>query len=244
MDKIVALIPARSGSKGVINKNLRLLGGYSLLAWSIAVCLKSTKISRVIVSTDSLEYAQIARELGAEAPFLRPGEISGDNAIDYDFIIHALDWLSSEQGEPEYLVHIRPTTPLRDPAMIDKAIVKFIESPDATALRSVHEMSESAYKTFELTPGGQIKRLGVSDTALDAANDARQKFPKTYQANGYVDVLSTSFIRESGLIHGDQVIPFVTPRAFEVDEEEDLLYLQFQLSRSQEYLQRLFPPDP
>ena len=240
MDSVVALIPARSGSKGVINKNLRLLGGHSLLAWSIAACRKTSKISRVIVSTDSLDYARLAKELGAEAPFLRPKEISGDSATDYDFIIHALDWLSAEKCEPEYLAHIRPTTPLRDPQLIDQAIDEFIAKPDATALRSVHEMSESAYKTFELAAGGQLKRLGVDDTALDSANHARQKFPVTYQANGYVDVLSTFFIRKSGLIHGDHVMPFVTPMSLEVDEEEDLAHLEFQVARTSEHFNQLF----
>ena len=240
MSNIVAIIPARSGSKGVINKNVRLLGGHSLLAWSVAACLKSSKITRVIVSTDSSEYASLAQKLGAEAPFLRPKEISGDIATDYDFIIHALDWLSAEKGEPDYIVHIRPTTPMRDPQLIDEAIKKFITSPSATALRSVHEMSESAYKTFELTTGGQLKCLGADNTALDFANNARQLFPKTFQANGYVDVLSTSFIRRTGLIHGDQVMPFLTPTALEVDEEEDLAHLEFKLTQTSATFNQLF----
>ena len=238
--KTIALIPARAGSKGVPNKNVRLLAGHSLLEWSIAACLKSTLIDRVIVSTDSPEYIELATKLGAEAPFLRPAEISGDRAIDYDFIVHALDWLASEQGEPSYIVHLRPTTPLRDPRLIDEAIKTFIATPQATALRSVQEMSESAYKTFELASGGQLKRLGSDSTALDAANNARQQFPTTYEANGYVDVLASAFIRNTGLIHGDHVIPFKTPRVTEVDAEADFAYLEFQLSQSPEITLTLF----
>jgi len=228
---IIALIPARSGSKGVIHKNVRLLGGHPLLAWSIAACQKSSKITRAIVSTDSFEYAALALDLGAEAPFLRPKQISGDASTDYEFISHALDWLSRENGEPDYLVHIRPTTPMRDPRLIDDAIDTFINSPKATALRSVHEMSESAYKTFELSSDGLLKRLGSDSTDLDFANNARQQFPTTFQANGYVDVLSTSFIRKTGLIHGDYVIPFLTPPALEVDAEQDFDHLEYELSR-------------
>lgn len=240
MAKIVALIPARAGSKGVPNKNVRLLGGHSLLAWSIAACLKSSTIDRVIVSTDSTEYAALAKKLGAEAPFLRPAAISGDRSTDYDFIVHALDWLAAEKGEPDYLVHIRPTTPLRDPKLIDDAVAAFIAAPNATALRSVQEMSESAYKTFEMAAGGQLKRLGADNTDLDSANNARQQFPDTYQANGYVDVLSTAFIRKAQLIHGDHVIPFVTPNVVEVDTEDDFAYLEFQLSQTPSILQKLF----
>jgi CMP-N,N'-diacetyllegionaminic acid synthase len=240
MAKVVALIPARAGSKGVPNKNIRQLGGHSLLAWSIAACLKSETIDQVIVSTDSVEYAALARELGAEAPFLRPAEISGDRSTDYDFIVHALDWFASEGGDPEYLVHIRPTTPLRDPELIDTAVRTFMEATNGTALRSVHEMSESAYKTFEIAPGGQLKRLGSEDTALDSANNARQQFPSTYQANGYVDVLSSAFVRKMRLLHGNHVIPFVTPMVVEVDTEEDFLHLEFQLAQSPLITRKLF----
>ena len=240
MVKVVALIPARAGSKGVPNKNVRLLGGHSLLAWSIAACLKSSAIDRVIVTTDSAEYAALATKLGAEAPFLRPEAISGDRSTDYDFVIHALDWLEATEGEPDYLVHIRPTTPLRDPQLIDNAVKAFMGTPHATALRSVHEMPESAYKTFEMAAGGQLKRLGADNTALDSANNARQQFPSTYQANGYVDVLSTAFIRKAGLMHGDHVIPFVTPSVVEVDTEDDFAHLEFQLTRMPEILQKLF----
>ena len=240
MTNTVALIPARAGSKGVPNKNIRLLGGHSLLAWSIAACLKSATIDRVIVSTDSDKYASLAIKLGAEAPFLRPLEISGDRSTDYDFIVHALDWLKAEKGEPKYLVHIRPTTPLRDPKLVDDAVAAFMVAPDATALRSVHEMSESAYKTFEIATAGKLKRIGAVNTELDIANNARQDFPNTYQANGYVDVLLTAFIRKAKLIHGDHVIPFITPPIVEVDTEDDFARLEFQLTQNPNIPQKLF----
>lgn len=240
MTKVVALIPARAGSKGVPSKNVRLLGGHSLLAWSIAACLKSSTIDRVIVSTDSEEYAALATKLGAEAPFLRPEAISGDRSTDYDFVVHALDWLAAEEGEPDYLVHVRPTTPLRNPHLIDEAVKVFIGAPYATALRSVHEMPESAYKTFEIATGGQLKRLGADNSALDSANNARQQFPSTYQANGYVDVLSTRFIRQAGLLHGDHVIPFMTPSVVEVDTQDDFAHLEFQLTQMPSIRQKLF----
>jgi CMP-N,N'-diacetyllegionaminic acid synthase len=240
MIDVVALIPARAGSKGVPNKNVRLLGGHSLLAWSIAACLRSSEICRTIVSTDSADYAAMAQSLGAEAPFLRPAEISGDHATDYDFVAHALDWLAARGEEPAYIVHIRPTTPFRDPALIDEAVRTFRKATDATALRSVHVMSESAYKTFEIAQGGLLKRVGMDSLALDAANNARQQLPPTYAANGYVDVLSTAFIREARLIHGDRVMPFVTPPVVEVDTEEDFAHLEFQLTRTPTIVQKLF----
>lgn len=240
MSSIVALIPARAGSKGVPHKNIKPLGTRPLIEWSIKACLKSKLIDRVIVSTDSAEYAELAIKLGAEAPFLRPAEISADRSTDYDFIVHALDWLAANGGEPQHVVHIRPTTPYRDPALVDEAIKAFCDEPRATALRSVHEMSESAYKTFEIAPAGQLKRLGSDSTALDAANNARQQFPATYQANGYVDVLSSRFIRSNGLIHGDWVMPFITPTVIEVDTIDDFVHLEFLLDRNRAFFDKLF----
>ncbi len=240
MPNVIALIPARSGSKGVAHKNMRDLAGHPLLEWSIAASKQSQLIDRTIVSTDSEVYAEFAVEKGAEAPFLRPPEISGDKSSDYDFIKHALDWLGHHGYTPDYIVHLRPTTPLRNPTLIDQAIKYFMSHPEATALRSVHPMSESAYKSFEITPEGQLSRIGSGSTDLDAANQARQDFPTTYVANGYVDVLSTAFILSSQLIHGDYVLPFVTLVAHEVDTEEDFSYLEFQSSKHPETLSKLF----
>ncbi len=240
MSKVVALIPARAGSKGVPDKNIRSLGGYPLLAWSIAACLKTKAIDRVIVSTDSEDYATLARSLGADVPFLRPAEISGDCATDYDFVLHAMNWLKENSSEPDLIAHIRPTTPFRDPELMDEAIEYFKAARTATALRSVHEMSESAYKTFEIAETGELKCVGSGSTALDAANNARQSFPKTYQANGYIDVLSTSFIRRQGLLHGDNVLPFITPQVTEVDSEDDFRHLEYQLSLSSATALKLF----
>lgn len=240
MSKVIALIPARAGSKGVLNKNIKMLGGHTLIEWSISACKKSKSIDRVIVSTDSAEYGNLCKGYGAEVPFLRPERLSRDHSTDYEFVIHALDWLAANGGEPDFIVHIRPTTPFRCPQLIDDAILTFQASAQATALRSVHEMSESAYKTFEVAASGQLKRLGNDGTALDAANNARQQFPSTYFANGYVDVLSTAFIRNQGLLHGDKVLPYITPSVAEVDTEDDFAYLEFQLSHSPLLAQQIF----
>ena len=243
MSEVIALIPARSGSKGVLNKNKRLLGNYPLIAWSILAAKKSKFIDRIIVSTDSEEYAKLAIEYGAEAPFLRPEKISGDSSTDYEFILHALDWLLNKGDEPKYIAHIRPTTPLRDPLLIDCAIDFFKKNSKATSLRSAHEMPESAYKTFEIATEGQFKIVGANNTDLDKANSARQQFPKTFQPNGYIDVLSTQFIRNTGILHGNWVLPFITPISFEVDTEDDFIFLEYQLGHNLDFYSQLFKED-
>ena len=227
---IVTIIPARSGSKGVPGKNLRSLGGVPLIAWSIICSRKSNKIGRTIVSTDSAEYAGVSKNWGADVPFLRPDDISQDNSTDLDFVLHALKFLKENDGIPDLLIHLRPTTPFRDPSVIDSAITFAIENfENMTALRSVHAMSESAYKTFEIGQKGNLVTAFTNKEDLDQSNMNRQTFPPTYSANGYVDVLLPKHILETGELHGSKVKPFLTDNALEVDTEEDFKTLEMQL---------------
>lgn len=240
MQDIFAIIPARSGSKGVQNKNIKILAGKPLIAYSIAVARMAKNINRVIVSTDSEQYASIAREYGAEVPFLRPKEISGDNSTDYEVIKHTLDWfLCTEKMLPKYLVHLRPTTPLRDLNYINNAIDIIRQNNEATSLRSVHEMSESAYKTFEVE-NGYLKSVGSGSFELDSSNEPRQKFIKTYHGNGYVDVILSSFVMESKKIHGNRVLAYITPFINEVDVENDFKYLEYEISSNPTLFSRIF----
>ena len=240
MSDTIAIIPARSGSKGVPDKNIKSLGGRPLIAYSIQAGLMAENIDRVIVSTDSENYAAIAKEYGAEVPFLRPVEISTDFSTDYEFIRHALDWLKASEGKiPEYIVHLRPSTPLRDPAVVAAAVEAFRKDKEATALRSVHEMSESAYKCFCIE-SGHLVDLVIGSTNLEGANNARQSYPKTYHGNGYVDVLRSEFVLEHGKIHGDRVMAYVTDVIHEVDSETDFDYIAYQIARDQTLVDRLF----
>ena len=230
MHKIIAIIPARSGSKGVPDKNIRNLGGFPLIQWSIEACKKSKMISRIIVSTDSSEYGKICQDLGADVPFLRPAEISKDSSTDLEFVNHALDWLETNDNQPDFLVHIRPTTPLREPKIIDEAITKILDQPSFTSLRSIHEMSESAYKNFEVINDDTLVTVFDRNNDLDHSNLGRQSFPRTFVPNGYVDVLRTSFIRKANLLHGNKVMPFITNAVTEIDSEADFNFLKYQIS--------------
>ena len=240
LKKIVALIPARSGSKGVPDKNIRKLGGFTLIEWAIKACKKSLLIEDIYISTDSENYAKEAIRAGAKAPFLRPKNISDDFSKDYDMVIHALNWLKLNDEEPEIGVHIRPTSPLRDPIVIDEAIKCFLNKPKATSLRSVHEMSESAYKTFEISKKGNLMPLLSEQNNIDSSNNPRQMFPNTYIANGYVDILSSIYIRNFKSMHGDNVVPFLTAATTEVDEEDDFTYLNYLIDKNPNILKKVF----
>jgi CMP-N,N'-diacetyllegionaminic acid synthase len=224
--KIIAVIPARSGSKG--------------LPYSISAGIKSKLIDRVIVSTDSEKYASISKDYGAEVPFIRPNEYSGDDSTDYDFVKHLLDWLAKNGGNtPDYIIHLRPTTPLRDPSVLDNAIEKFMNNAEATSLRSAHEMAETAYKQFEIE-GKYFKTICTGSFDLDDANNSRQSFPKTYTPNGYVDILRTSHILENHLLHGNRVMDYVTDFTIEVDTLDDFEFIEWQINKNDEIIKKLF----
>lgn len=238
---VVAIVPARSGSKGIKDKNLRTLGSSPLIAWSVTSGLKSKSISRTIVSTNSKEYARIATDWGAEVPFLRPESISQDNSTDIELIIHALDFFKKEGKIPDLLVHLRPTTPLRNSLVIDQAVAKTKErAGEITSTRSVHEMSETAYKSFEIGKKGNLVSTFSHSEALDASNLPRQSFPQTYFPNGYVDVLIPEYILSMGVLHGNYVMPFITEPAIEVDTEFDLDILRASIAINPQVETNLF----
>ena len=238
---IISIIPARSGSKGVPGKNLRNLGDVPLISWSITCSKKLNMVDRTIVSTNSVEYAEISKNWGADVPFLRPDNISQDKSTDLDFVLHALNYLKENEGIPDLLVHLRPTTPFRDPLVVDKAIEFAIKNyEDITALRSVHEMSESAYKSFEIGQNGNLMTTFARKEDLDQSNMNRQTFPLTYTANGYVDVLLPRHILETGELHGSKVKPFLTNTTLEVDTEEDFEALEVKLKMLPKFKDQLF----
>ena len=242
---ILGLIPARSGSKGVPQKNIRPLAGYPLIAYAIAASKLSSRIERTVVSTDSQEFAEIARSYGAEVPFLRPPELAADNSTDMDWVLHSLEWFQSNEGYyPEYLVHLRPTTPLRDPDMVDAAIDKIIQHKEATSLRSVHPAADSAYKLLGIEDG-YLAGLFPDDPRPEYYNLPRQMFPPTYYPNGYVDILKSELIVNAGSLHGPRMLPFIAPDTGEVDRPEDFDFIEFVLGRQNnpvyEYLKNNYP---
>ena len=246
MSDVVAVIPARAGSKGVIDKNIKLLAGYPLIAYSVVAARLASSIDRIIVSTDSEEYASIACKYGAEVPFLRPEEISGDNSTDYDFIKHLLDWLLCDESKlPKYLVHLRPTTPLRVSSEMDRAISLMKERSDCTSLRSAHELPEPPHKMFQINQEGFFDGFFPDDPREEYYNLPRQTFPKAYHPNGYVDIIKPDFAQKTGLLYGSKMLGFVTPLTVEVDMPEDFELLEYRLSKYgnpvYEYLLKKFP---
>lgn len=223
--KILALIPARGGSKGIPGKNIIDIGGYPAIAYSIAVAKLSRYINRIIVTTDDGKIAGIAKRFGAETPFLRPKAISGDKSLDIEFFIHALDWLKANEGYiPDLIVHIRPTTPFRDFRVIDKAIADIVKDKQATSLRSSEVFDrESPYKMFR-RKGRYYDFFGKEDFEKNEEyyNYPRQAFSTAYIPNGYVDIIRPRVLIKTGLLHGKRIKFFLTEKVVELDNLIDV----------------------
>tara|TARA_Y100000768_G_scaffold96289_1_gene70058 strand:+ start:133 stop:861 length:729 start_codon:yes stop_codon:yes gene_type:complete len=232
MSNIIAIIPARSGSKSIKDKNIKLLSGHPLIAYSIIAAKLSKKIERVIVSTDSEEYGDIAKKYGAEVPFIRPDTYSKDNSTDRDFFIHAIDWFKEyENTIPEYWVHLRPTTPLRVPEKIDEAIDVILNDDTATSLRSGHKAPESPLKWF-VKEDKYFKGLIENEEY----NLPKESFEDIYIPDGYVDIVKTSYLLNNEKTHGENIISFESPVCTEIDSIEEFNYIEYQIQNSENSL--------
>lgn len=234
---IIATIPARGGSKGILNKNTIDVGGYPLISYSIAAAKLSKKIDRVIVSTDSKEIAHIASKFGAEVPFLRPSEYAKDTSKDDEHILHMLNWIKENENIiPDLLIHLRPTTPIRDPLLLDCAINKILKQPNATSLRSAHECPESPHKWFKLKDDF-FKGFIIDD--MDHINLPRQNFPIAYIPNGYVDIIIPEKFLKTSRLHGGSVLSFITPPCIEIDSMHELNMLRLEMQTNTSIIKKL-----
>jgi CMP-N,N'-diacetyllegionaminic acid synthase len=226
----IGIVAARAGSKSVKDKNLALLAGYPLIAYAI-ISGKMAGVERILFSSDSRRYCDIAAQFGAEVPFLRPAEQADDGAADILYFEHLMNWLDeSEARVPEYWVHLRPTTPLRDPQIVISAITHIKSSPVATALRSAHLCAESPMKWFR-REGDFFKSLAKDGDKNEFFNQPKQAFPDAYIPDGYVDIIRASHLLAEKTLHGPKTLAFHSPVCTEVDSQAELDYLQYEIEK-------------
>jgi len=221
--RIYAVVPARAGSKGVKAKNIRDFCGKPLMAWSIENGLKSQYISRTFVSTDSDDYRKIATEHGAEAPFLRPAEISGDHATDVQFFEHFLKWMKENEPadkQPSLLVQLRPTCPCLSVKVVDEAIKKFLDHEDDgfDCLRSMTPTDHEPFNMYWEDPSGSGLLVPLIPKAMyrddptkpipEPQSVARQVTPRLYWNNAYIDIIRPRTILEQGSCIGQRPLAF------------------------------------
>ncbi len=229
--RAIAIIQARGGSKGVPRKNLCVLSGHPLIAYSIASGLAAKKIDRVIVSTDDLEIAKVSRSYGAEVPFMRPKELATDTSQDYPLFEHALKWLNDHEGyKPDLVVQLRPTAPFRPKGLIDKSIDIITKDRKLDSVRSVTEPSENPYKMWQINKGGYLKPL-IKLNIPESYNLPRQILPKTYWHTGHVDVMLYETIINKRSLTGVNVKPvYVEPQyCVDIDRPEDISRAEWML---------------
>jgi N-acylneuraminate cytidylyltransferase len=219
MTDILALIPARGGSKGIPRKNIRSFAGYPLIAWSIAAAKQSSLVTRVIVSTDDEEIAAVAREWGAETPFLRPAELAQDKTTDLPVFEHALKWLEEVEGyRPEIVIQLRPTSPIRPLTMVDDAIRILLQHPDADCVRGVVPAAQNPFKMWRFNGEGKpLKPLLEVEGIAEPYNAPRQTLPPVYWQTGHIDAIRVSTITQKKSLTGDAIYPLVIDSKYTVD---------------------------
>lgn len=220
--EVLALIPARGGSKGIPRKNIRDFAGYPLIAYSILAALRARLVTRVIVSTDDEEIAAIARQWGAETPFLRQSELAQDNTLDLPVMLHALEWLEKNEGyTPEVVVWLRPTSPVRPVDCVDDAIQLLLEHPEADSVRGVVPAGQNPYKMWRITEGsGFMQPLIGVDGIKEAYNAPRQVLPSVYWQTGHIDAIRSRVILQKQSPTGDVILPLQIDPRFTVDIDQ------------------------
>ena len=214
---IVTVIPARNGSKSIPKKNIQLLNGKSLIQYSIEYSLKCPLVAHTIVSTDSKEIAQIARECGAKVPFIRPGELAQDDTPDYPVIRHALDTLEKLNNETiDTIVLLRPTSPLRPIGLIERGLDLLNRLSEATSVRSVTISKEHPYRQWMLS--GEYM-TGYETQAFESYNLPRQKLPVSYFQTGDLEIVRRSTLL-NGSVSGGKVVPLIIEHSEMVDIDE------------------------
>lgn len=218
--RILGIIPARGGSKGIRRKNLAPLAGRPLIAWTIDAARRSSSLHRLIISTDDPEISDVARGLGAEVPFLRPAELAQDDTPGVAPVLHAVRWLAAhERYEPDYVMVLQPTSPLRQSADIDGA-AGMAEETGCDAVVSVREAAGHPFWTKRITPAGTLTEfMPRSEGYL-----RRQDLPAAYELNGAVYLIRTSRLLADESLSPPDTRAYVMPaeRSIDIDSAWEL----------------------
>lgn len=217
--EVLAIIPARGGSKGIPRKNIKSFAGHPLIAYSIAAGLQAERVTRVIVSTDDEEIAAVARSCGAETPFLRPAEFAQDQTLDLPVFQHALRWLAEQEGyRPDVVVQLRPTSPIRPRSIVDEAVNLLLEHPEADSVRGIVPSGQNPHKMWRIDPAsGQMRPLLAVEGIAEPYNAPRQVLPQIYWQTGHIDAIRPASILDKGTMSGNVILPLMIDPRFTVD---------------------------
>lgn len=221
--KVLAIIPARGGSKTLPRKNIRCLAGKPLIAWTIEEARKSQYIDCSIISSDDDEIIRVAREWGAEVPFIRPAELAEDDTPGIEPVLHAL---KSINGYYDYTVLLQPTSPLRTVKDIDECI-HYCISKGAVTCTSVSKVDKSPYWMYSLNDQQRLRPLVLSQQSINR----RQDLPPIYALNGAIYVAQTQYLQKARCFISHETLAYIMPaeRAMDIDDEIDFRYCELKL---------------
>ena len=225
MSKIIALIPARFGSKRVKNKNIKVLGKHPLIAYTIQSAIESNVFDEIIVSTDSAEIKEISEYYGARVPFLRPAEFSQDTSPDIQWVRHALDYMIQQNLEYDFFSILRPTSPFRKPDTIKRALDLFMTN-NCDSLRAVEKCLQHPCKMWTkdgkfIKPFIELSDLGPLSQPLHSSQ--YPSLPEVYVQNASLEIAHTRVVYKDNNISGAKIIPFITENdeGIDVNVEDD-----------------------
>lgn len=200
--KILAIIPARGGSKGIPGKNIKLLNGKPLLVYTSEIALESEYLTEVIISTEDAQIIKAAKSLGIKVPFVRPAELAQDNTPTIDAIIHALHWYETQNIFFDAVCLLQVTSPFRTVAFLNKAIEKFIEQ-GSDSLVSVQKVPHeyNPHWTFEVNSDGNLK-IATGETEIISR---RQELPAAYHRDGSIYITKTNVILKENSLYGKNI---------------------------------------
>ena len=236
--RCIALIPARAGSKRVVDKNIRELAGHPMLAYSIAAARQSGVFGKVVVSTDSERYADIARRYGAEVPFLRDAEISGDKSADIEWVESTLRQLREAGHEFDCFSILRPTSPFRLPETIRRAWGEFLAEEGVDSLRAVEKCEQHPGKMWVVRGRRMTPLLPLSPVGLPWHSTQYAALPEVFVQNASLEIAWTRVVAETRSIAGHVVMPFLTrgSEGLDVNNESDWWHANHLLERGEAVL--------
>ena len=225
---VVAMIPARSGSKRVPGKNIRRLGDHPLIAYTIAPALASGVFRDVIVSTDSEEVAAVARHYGAEVPFLRPAALAGDKSPDIEWVEHLLGALRDAGREYDGFSLLRPTSPMRSAATIQRAWREFCGESGVDSLRAVEKVRQHPGKMWVVRGRRMVPLLPYGPEEQPWHSSQYQSLPVVHVQNASLEIAWTRVVFDQRTIAGNVVMPFLTEgdEGFDINDPEDWMLVE------------------
>jgi len=244
---VVALIPARSGSKRLAHKNIRLLGGHPVIAYTICAARASQVFDAVIVSTDSEIYADVARHYGAEIPFLRPAEASGDRSPDIDWVQLTIDRLNASGHSYDAFSLLRPTSPFRKPDTIARAWQQFAAAEGVDSLRAVELVEQHPGKMWVVRSQRMTPLLPLSPQDAPWHSQQMAALPHVHVQNASLEIAWTRVVRDGRTIAGTVLMPFFTEgdEGIDINRPKDWLWAEHLISSGEAKLPAIDrPPYP